>query len=152
MQKYRHVHVEYQCEVAELFSSEEFKANRLTASSFPPHQRTADKSSSTSSKTHEHLHTVPIPGNTEDEWPIYVKLTNGKVYGCDLVVSATGVVPNSDVIKMNCDRDTELKLSEDVGGILVDSDMRSSLGDVYAAGDVCTVQWKDHSAMWFQVS
>ena len=32
----------------------------------------------------------------EPEWPVYVRLTNGKVYGCDFVVSATGVVPNVD--------------------------------------------------------
>ena len=30
-----------------------------------------------------------------DPWPVYVELTNDKVYGCDFVVSATGVVPNS---------------------------------------------------------
>lgn len=28
-------------------------------------------------------------------WPIYVELTNDKVYGCDFLVSATGVVPNT---------------------------------------------------------
>ena len=28
-------------------------------------------------------------------WPVYVKLTNGKVYGCDFIVSATGVIPNT---------------------------------------------------------
>ena len=28
-------------------------------------------------------------------WPLYVKLTNGKVYGCDFIVSATGVIPNT---------------------------------------------------------
>lgn len=27
-------------------------------------------------------------------WPVYVELTNGKIYGCDFIVSATGVVPN----------------------------------------------------------
>lgn len=27
-------------------------------------------------------------------WPVYVELTNGKVYGCDFIVSATGVTPN----------------------------------------------------------
>ena len=30
-----------------------------------------------------------------ETWPVYVKLTNGKTYGCDLVISATGVVPNT---------------------------------------------------------
>ena len=25
---------------------------------------------------------------------MYVRLTNGKLYGCDLIISATGVIPN----------------------------------------------------------
>jgi len=29
------------------------------------------------------------------DWPVYVELTNGHVYGCDFVVSATGVTPNT---------------------------------------------------------
>lgn len=29
------------------------------------------------------------------EWPVYVQLTNNCVYGSDLVVSATGVTPNT---------------------------------------------------------
>lgn len=31
-------------------------------------------------------------------WPIYVVLSNGKIYGCDFLVSATGVIPNTDVL------------------------------------------------------
>lgn len=27
------------------------------------------------------------------DWPVYVELTNGKLWGCDFVVSATGVEP-----------------------------------------------------------
>lgn len=30
-------------------------------------------------------------------WPIYVELTNGNIYGCDFIVSATGVIPNTGV-------------------------------------------------------
>ena len=30
------------------------------------------------------------------EWPVYVELSNGRAYGCDLVVSATGVTPYTD--------------------------------------------------------
>ena len=29
------------------------------------------------------------------DWPTIVRLSNGREYGCDMVVSATGVVPNS---------------------------------------------------------
>ena len=28
-----------------------------------------------------------------EQWPVYVELTNDKVFGCDFVVSATGVTP-----------------------------------------------------------
>lgn len=31
---------------------------------------------------------------TTTSWPYYVQLSNGKVYGCDFIVSATGVTPN----------------------------------------------------------
>ena len=35
---------------------------------------------------------------SEDHWPLHVKLTNGKVYGCDFIVSATGVLPNTSCL------------------------------------------------------
>lgn len=31
-----------------------------------------------------------------ESWPLYVQLTNGNTFGCDFVVSATGVVPNTE--------------------------------------------------------
>ena len=30
-----------------------------------------------------------------ENWPIFVELSNDKVYGCDFIVSATGVTPNT---------------------------------------------------------
>ena len=33
---------------------------------------------------------------TVGAWPVYVRLTNGRTVGCDFIVSATGVVPNTD--------------------------------------------------------
>lgn len=159
LQKYRHIHVEYQCEVARLLTQEEFKTSGLTISTFPSHHnKTADDRSSTDSSEQmdRHPQASPTPEKTL-EWPVYVQLTNGKTYGCDLVVSATGVVPNSDVVRIKCDHEKKevgLKVCvEDGGGIEVDSGMRTSLGDIYAAGDVCTVQWKEEqAALWFQVS
>ena len=75
------------------------------------------------------------------------------------------MVPNSDVVKIKCDQVVEeegegegggvrgLKVCvEDGGGIVVDSGMRTNLRDVYAAGDVCSVRWKEQAALWFQVS
>ena len=44
----------------------------------------------------------------------------------------------------------KMKLAED-GGIIVDSEMRTTVDDVYAAGDVCTPKWSQQSALWFQV-
>ena len=76
-------------------------------------------------------------------------------------------MPNSDVVKIKCDQVEEegekeegerggvrgLKVCvEDGGGIVVDSGMRTSLRDIYAAGDVCSVRWKEQAALWFQVS
>ena len=181
LQKYRHIHVEYQCEVAKLLTLEEFKTSDLTLSTFPSHVdlERADKSPTHSSEqtphTNRHPQACPGPDPTTpemtSEWPVYVQLTNGKTYGCDLVVSATGVVPNTDVVKIKCDpgegeegreggegdgkeeRGRGLKVCvEDGGGIVVDSGMRTSLGDVYAAGDVCSVQWEEQqAALWFQV-
>ena len=42
------------------------------------------------------LKLINLPVDVE-HWPVYVKLTNGKVYGCDFVVSATGVSPNTSI-------------------------------------------------------
>ncbi|XP_068247237.1 pyridine nucleotide-disulfide oxidoreductase domain-containing protein 1 [Palaemon carinicauda] len=79
------------------------------------------------------------------EWPVYVELTNGKVYGCNFIVSATGVVPNSkDFLAGN-----NFSLSPE-GGFLVDDKMQTTEKDVYAAGDVCTPNW-ELSPHWFQM-
>ena len=42
----------------------------------------------------------PCPSVVAD-WPVYVMLTNQMCYGCDLIVSATGVVPNVDILGAN---------------------------------------------------
>ena len=39
--------------------------------------------------------------NSINDWPVYVKLSNGHLYGCDFIVSATGVIPNTDIIENN---------------------------------------------------
>ncbi|XP_073987573.1 pyridine nucleotide-disulfide oxidoreductase domain 1 isoform X2 [Rhodnius prolixus] len=87
-----------------------------------------------------------FPGNEikDKEWPVYVELTNGKIIGCDFIVSATGVVPSIDFIK-----DTGVELASD-GGIKVDWKLESSLKDVYAAGDACTCSW-DLADHWLQI-
>uniref|UniRef100_A0A8C1YUL1 Pyridine nucleotide-disulfide oxidoreductase domain-containing protein 1 n=1 Tax=Cyprinus carpio TaxID=7962 RepID=A0A8C1YUL1_CYPCA len=61
------VHIEYECEVDKIYTQQEFLQSQLDTN-----------------KSELGL------------WPAYVQLTNGKIYGCDFVVSATGVVPNTD--------------------------------------------------------
>ncbi|OZC10084.1 pyridine nucleotide-disulfide oxidoreductase [Onchocerca flexuosa] len=70
-------------------------------------------------------------------WPLYVELTNGEIIGCDFMIEATGVQPNSDLWARDCHL---LNLAND-GGIIVDEHMLSSVQDVYACGDVCTASW-----------
>lgn len=79
-----------------------------------------------------------------EDWPIFVELTNGKIYGCDFIVSATGVVPNTSFLA-----DTPIQFSSD-GGITVNWKMETSLPDIYAAGDVCTASWEP-APQWFQM-
>ena len=33
-----------------------------------------------------------------EPFPVYAVLSNGKVYGCDMIVSATGVTPNTSFV------------------------------------------------------
>nr|CAB3265338.1 pyridine nucleotide-disulfide oxidoreductase domain-containing protein 1-like [Phallusia mammillata] len=79
-------------------------------------------------------------------WPVYAKLTNGKVLGCDFIVSATGVVPNTEVLtQLPC------SFSED-GGVRIDENMRvTGLCGVYAAGDVCSTTAWQKKPHWHQM-
>ena len=76
-------------------------------------------------------------------WPLYVRLTSGRVYGCDFVVSATGVVPQGAVLS------SVLKVSAE-GGVLVDDCLRTSCERVYAAGDLTTPGW-DLAKHWLHM-
>lgn len=87
---------------------------------------------------------VVHPENGEP-WPLYVQLTNGKTFGCDFVVSATGVVPNTEPFLHG----NTFTLADD-GGLQVNEHMMTSEPDVYAAGDVCTACW-EHSPFWHQM-
>jgi hypothetical protein len=62
----RQVHIEYQVEVKNILTPEEYQQRNLTISEDIP-------------------------------WPVYVELSNGKVFGCDFVVSAIGVKPNVEL-------------------------------------------------------
>ncbi|XP_076860845.1 pyridine nucleotide-disulfide oxidoreductase domain-containing protein 1 isoform X2 [Brachyhypopomus gauderio] len=110
------VHVEYECEVETIYSQEEFRQSPLYTQ-----------------ETDLGL------------WPVYAQLTNGKTFGCDFIVSATGVVPNTEPFLHGNNFD----LAED-RGLKVDEHTQTSEPDVYAAGDVCTACWEP-SALWQQM-
>ncbi|KAM7378043.1 hypothetical protein PAMA_013103 [Pampus argenteus] len=113
----RRVSVEYQCEVEKIFTAEEL---------FNSPQQT-------------------LRPETVGTWPVYIQLTNGKTFGCDIVVSATGVLPNTEPFLHG----NNFALADD-GGLQVDDYMMTTESDVYAAGDVCTACW-EHSPMWQQM-
>lgn len=79
----------------------------------------------------------------EKDYNVYVELTNGKIIGCDFVVSATGVVPGGAIFNHVVDVNDE-------GAIIIGEDMRTSHPDIYAAGDVCSAGW-DHAFHWLQM-
>ncbi|XP_061415822.1 pyridine nucleotide-disulfide oxidoreductase domain-containing protein 1 [Lethenteron reissneri] len=118
------VHVEYGCEVERILSPEEVVACSETPLAFPG---------------------PDSPQPDTELWPVYARLTNGRTFGCDLVVSATGVVPNVAAIVAR----NELALADD-GGLRVDEQMRTSVPCVYAAGDVCSAAWEPRPH-WFQM-
>lgn len=77
---------------------------------------------------------------------IKVLLSNGKEYCVDMVVSAIGVDPAPAVAWVPpC-----VHRSPTDGGILVDTSMKTSVPDVYAAGDACTLI-DDSKTPWFQM-
>ncbi|KAH3734595.1 pyridine nucleotide-disulfide oxidoreductase domain-containing protein 1-like [Dreissena polymorpha] len=113
------IHVDYEVEVAGIYSPTELSDSGKSATAFE--------------------------GSLPDDcWPVYVELTNKKIYGCDFVVSATGVVPNTELFAPN-----NFSIGAD-GGINVDSTMQTSIADVYAAGDVCNASW-EHAPHWLQM-
>ena len=65
--------------------------------------------------THAHLD-LAAAGEADGEtaWLVHVTLSNGKVFGADLVISAIGVKPNVDWLPDDVRRD------EEDGGVLVD--------------------------------
>ncbi|XP_049678458.1 pyridine nucleotide-disulfide oxidoreductase domain-containing protein 1 isoform X1 [Accipiter gentilis] len=119
------VHIEILCEVKKIHLQQEFIQLQRTSLTFPKEEKNVEPD--------------------EVLWPVYVELTNGKIYGCDFIVSATGVVPN---VKPFLDGNN-FAVGED-GGLKVDKHMHTSLPDIYAAGDICTASWEP-SPVWHQM-
>ena len=145
------MHVEYQTEVKQLITHKQVKTQHL----MPTHHPTKSERKSpcrgtkeVKEEVHEVLGGRGLSSSLEDDtvWPLYVELTNRNVYGCDLVVSATGVSPNGEGVRVEGAR---LVLEE--RGVAVDRELRTSVPDVYAAGDVCSIKWEGQSEVWFQV-
>ncbi len=44
--------------------------------------------------TSEEYHQRGLTVTDDIQYPVYVELSNGKIFGCDFVVSAIGVTPN----------------------------------------------------------
>ncbi|CAB3405224.1 unnamed protein product [Caenorhabditis bovis] len=63
---------------------------------------------------------------------------------CDFAVWATGVVPNSQIWAEH------LEIAEN-HGIIVDDLFRTTIPDVFACGDVCTLRFPDSSPLWKQM-
>jgi len=61
-----------------------------------------------------------------------VVLDNGDAVACDMLVIASGVSPNLEMVK-----NTSIRTGR---GILVDGQMRTSVSNVYAAGDIAEVE------------
>uniref|UniRef100_A0A669CHM2 Pyridine nucleotide-disulfide oxidoreductase domain-containing protein 1 n=1 Tax=Oreochromis niloticus TaxID=8128 RepID=A0A669CHM2_ORENI len=114
----RRVSVEYQCEVEKIFTSEV-------------------------------LHKSPQQTlRTECDWPVYVRLTNAKTFGCDFVSTATTLIYLYVLhLSLFC---LFFFVVADDGGLQVDDHMMTSEPDVYAAGDVCTACW-EQSPLWQQM-
>jgi pyridine nucleotide-disulfide oxidoreductase domain-containing protein 1 len=72
-----------------------------------------------------------LPKPTGDH-PVYVYTSTGEIIGGDLIVSATGVRPVTSFISS----ETRIAMMSD-GSLLVDDYMRTSIADIYAAGDCC---------------
>lgn len=85
----------------------------------------------------------------DEEFKIQVTLTNGQSYKCDFLVSATGVIPNGKLIKIQ-GQGQGLDL-DDNEAIIVNQQMQTNIKNIYAAGDVCSCQHWDHSPLWFQM-
>lgn len=79
-------------------------------------------------------------------WPVYAELTNGRLLGCDFIVSATGVCPNSGLFdNLPCTFGHDR-------GVHIDQNMRVlGVKNVYAAGDVCCTSSWPSSDHWHQM-
>ncbi len=137
--KKKKVRVEFECEVANVYDLDDDDDDDGDSGGVPPDVISRLRASQEEEEE----------GAGGRSWRAVAVLTNGKVVGCDLVVSATGVRPNGDLVR--CEG---IRLSrEDEGAVEVNHRMETGVPGVYAAGDVCRVDWgAEHSSpLWFQM-
>ncbi|VDN14473.1 unnamed protein product [Dibothriocephalus latus] len=108
-------YIVYKCQVVDTFTPEEFKNSGLV-------QVEADSEGNL----------LPEPVT---DWPIYVRLTTGDVYGCDFIINATGVDANLG--------------PETASGAYAFAKDNPTL-KVYAVGDCAYAGWEP-SPHWFQM-
>jgi hypothetical protein len=77
----KRVRVEFEVEVKRVWTRDELANDDESA------KKVVDEDLSPISKVEDEL-----------KWNVYLELTNGKLIGFDFVVSATGVIPNGDVV------------------------------------------------------
>ncbi|KRX99369.1 Pyridine nucleotide-disulfide oxidoreductase domain-containing protein 1 [Trichinella pseudospiralis] len=118
----KRIHIEKQCSIRDVLTPEQRKELNLMEE------------------------VLPSDFTEIDSWPVYVQLTNDKVYGCDFIVSAIGVEPNTYPWITS---ENDFKIADD-GGLVVDDQMQTNFEDIYAAGDVCTVGWNP-APNWLQM-
>ncbi|NXA16101.1 PYRD1 protein, partial [Sapayoa aenigma] len=122
---WKSLHIEILCEVKKIQLQQEFIQLQQTSLAFPEAKKNVEPD--------------------EMLWLVYVELTTGKIYGCDFIITATGVVTN---VKPFLDGNN-FAVGED-GGLQRDKHMHTPLPGVYAAGDICTVAWEP-SPVWHEV-
>lgn len=84
--------------------------------------------------------------NEQAESYLKIQTKNGIELDCDMIVSAIGVESNKIAVTGGY-----LDVSAKDGSIIIDEEMRTSLENVYAAGDcVSCEKWKE-SETWFQM-
>lgn len=97
-----------------------------------------------------------------DKFNLDIELSSGRIIQCDLIVSATGVVPNVSMVPTStvelphADGDfipnTNITAyTDEVGALCVNTKMQVSMSkDIFAAGDCASVRWPP-SKLWFQM-
>lgn len=101
-----------------------------------------------------HLSSVSSGLERSSLFPLYLLTSQDKIVGCDFVVSATGVTPNTSYLSAGNSNDSSEIACSPSGEILVDEALQTSAVGVFAAGDCCQVYLDSKNEgprHWFQM-